>query len=45
MGVESMIVSIHMGHSLDVAYYYYMQKAIFSEEEKIKIRGIMGDIF
>jgi integrase len=45
MGVDSMIVSIHMGHSLDVAYYYYMQKAMFDDEEKTKIRGIMGDIY
>jgi integrase len=45
IGVDSMIVSIHMGHSLDVAYYYYMQKAMFSDEEKTRIRGIMGDVF
>jgi hypothetical protein len=40
-----MIVSVHMGHSPDVAYYYYVQKAVYSDEEKSKIRGIMGDIY
>jgi integrase len=45
IGVDNMIVSVHMGHSPDVAYYYYVQKAVYSDEEKSKIRGIMGDIY
>jgi hypothetical protein len=38
-------VSVHMGHSPGVAYYYYVQKALFNEDEKTKIRGILGDIY
>ncbi len=45
IGVDNMVVCAHMGHAPDVAYYYYVQKAVYSDEEKAKIRGILGDIY
>jgi len=38
-----MVISIHMGHKIDVALKYYVS-AILSEEDKIKVKAIMGDI-
>ncbi len=44
MGVDSMTISLHMGHTIDTALRYYVTST-FSQEDVLKAKMIMGDIF
>jgi len=44
IGVNSMVISIHMGHTIDVAQAFYVTQT-FSETEKEEAKRILGDIF
>jgi integrase len=45
LGVDGLKITAHLGHSLQVAASSYISPDIFSSEEKMMIRDILGDLY
>jgi hypothetical protein len=43
MGINDMTITLHMGHTVDTALRYYIESTL-TQEDKTKIKAIMGDI-
>jgi integrase len=43
MGINDMTISLHMGHTIDVALRYYIGGTL-TQEDINKIKAILGDI-
>jgi len=44
LGVNSMLLTLHMGHTIHVATQYYISQFLKPDEKQL-IRSIMGDLF
>jgi integrase len=45
IGIDGLKLTAHLGHSLNVAASSYISADVFSSEEKMQIRDILGDLY
>lgn len=44
LNINSLTISAHMGHTLDVAQAHYIGSQVFTQEDKVLIKSILDDL-
>lgn len=45
LGIDGLKITAHIGHSMQTASSHYVSPDVFSWEEKIKMREVIGDLY